>query len=257
MRLPLRNFALGALVLLLVGCSLLPGAVNAALDGEWRLQSGTNQGQPIPIVPPGRITLRIDGTTVGGTAACNIYGGTLEVTGTTIMITALSMTEMACQEDVMASEAAYLAALPLVTTVERDGSTLVLTGPQVELRFALVPALADADLVGPVWVLDSLILGEAVSSITGDEATLQLNADGTFSGSTGCRTISGHYSVSGSEVQVTLLPYDLIGCGDGLADQDEHVLAVIGPGLSFSIEGDRLTLTSADKGLGYQAPTIP
>lgn len=155
----------------------------------------------------------------------------------------------------MASEAAYLAALPGVTTAARSGTSLVLSGPQVELRFSLVPPVADVDLIGPVWVLDSVISGEAVSSTVGAEATLQLGSDGTLSASTGCRTVSGRYSVAGNQVQVTLDPYDTVGCAEGLAGQDQHVLTVIGGEFGVSIEGDRLTVTAADKGLGYRVNT--
>lgn len=247
-----RAAVAGAVIVLLAGCSLLTGRVAAALDGEWQLQAGSNGGQPIPIPAGARITLKIDGTQVGGSAACNIYGGTLQVNGATIRISALSMTEMACRDDVMASEAAYLAALPGIATAARTGNSLVLNGPDVELSFVLVPPVADADLQVTVWVLDSLISGDAISSTVGEEATLQLGADGTTSGSTGCRTFSGHYTIAGNQVEVTLLPYDTFGCADGLAGQDEHVLAVIGNGFAATIEGDRLTLTAAGKGLGYR-----
>lgn len=250
-----RSLAVGTLALLIAGCSLLPGAVNAGLDGEWQLQAGTNQGAAIPTVAGSRITLKIDGADVGGSAACNIYGGTLEVDGTTIRINALSMTEMACQEDVMASEAAFLDALPRVTAANRDGNSLALSGPQVELRFVLVPPVPNADLVGPVWVLDSLISGEVISSISGDEATLQLNANGTLSASTGCRTVSGQYSVSGNKVKVTLLPWEAIGCANDVAAQDVQVLAVIGDGFTVTIQGNSMTATAGDQGLGYRVRT--
>ena len=96
------------LALLLSGCSLLTHGVATSLDGEWQLQAGTNQGQAIPIVAGSHITLNVDGTKAGGGAACNIYGGTIQVNGSSVAISALSMTEMACQENLMASEAAYL-----------------------------------------------------------------------------------------------------------------------------------------------------
>jgi heat shock protein HslJ len=241
-----------SLVLLLSGCSLLTGGASVSLDGEWQLQAGTNQGQPVPIVAGSHITFKIDGTQVGGSAACNIYGGTIRVNGTSITINALSMTEMACQENLMASEAAYLAALPRVTTVARNGNSLVLSGPQVELRYARVAPVANADLVGTTWRLDSLISGETVSSTLG-EATLQLIGDGRISASTGCRKVTGRYTISEGQAQVTLDPYDTIGCAAPLGDQDAHVLNVLSSGFGVSIDGDRLTLTAGDKGLGYRA----
>lgn len=250
-----RSLAIGVLAALLAGCSLLPGAQQAALTGEWRLQAGTHQGAPLPLVAANPITLKFDGTKVGGHAACNIYGGTLEVSGTTIKISALSMTEMACAEPVMASEAAYLAALPLVTGAARDGASLVLSGPQVELRFALVVPVADADLVGPAWALESLITGQVVSSVVADKpASLQLKANGKLTASTGCRDVTGTYAISSGTVTVTLDPYDLIGCPDPVGSQDAHVLAVIGAadGFTFAIDGNSLTVMAGERGLGYR-----
>jgi heat shock protein HslJ len=250
-----RILAVGSLGLLLVACSRLPGALNAGLDGEWQLQAGTNQGAAIPIAAAHPITLKVDGTQVGGSAACNQYGGKLEISGTTIKVTDLIQTEMACIDDgAMASEAAYLAALPLVDTAAHDGDSVVLSGPGVELRFALVPPVPNADLVGPAWTLVSLISGQVASSLTADPATLQLNANGTLAASTGCRNVTGHYTVSGSTVKLTLDPYDLIACTDPLGAQDSQVLRVLGgaDGFTVAIQGNSMTLTARAQGLGYR-----
>ena len=252
-----RSLAVGALSLLLVGCSLIPGAVNAALDGEWQLQAGTNQGAAIPIAAAHPITLTIDGADVGGTSACNHYGGKLEVSGTTLKFSDLGGTEMACLDgDVMASEAAYLAALPRVATAARDGDSLVLSGPDVELRFTRLQPVPNADLVGPLWTLDSLISGQVASSVIG-APTFQLKADGTLAASTGCRDLTGRYTVSGSKVQVTFDPYDLIACAEPMGSQDTHVMRVLGAtdGFTVVVQGNAMTLTAGDLGLGYRVVT--
>ena len=249
-----RSLAIAALALLIAGCSLFPGLANAALDGEWQLQAGTNQGAAIPIPAGSRITLTINGGDVGGISACNHYGGTLEINGTTIKISALSMTEMACQDEIMAAEAAYLAALPRVTTAARQGDSLVLSGPQVELRFVRIQPVENAALVGTNWTLESLISGEVVSSVAGEPATLQLSADGTLAASTGCREVTGRYTISGAQVNVTLDPYDLFACAEPLGAQDTQVLAVIGAadGFAVAIQGDSMTLAAGNQGLGYR-----
>ncbi len=162
----------------------------------------------MPIVEPGSITMRVDGSEIGGRAACNIYGGTLDIDGNQITISALSMTEMACQEDLMASEAAYMAAIGGVDTAERTDDRLVLAGTDVELHYLLEPPIADASLTGTPWRLDSLITGEAVSSTMSDDATLELAEDGTISGFTGCRSFSGRYEVTGSELEIHNLVND-------------------------------------------------
>lgn len=240
------------LALLLSGCSLLTHGVATSLDGEWQLQAGTNHGQAIPIVAGSRITLKVDETKAGGSAACNTYGGTIQVNGGSVAISALSMTEMACQEDLMASEAAYLAALPRVTTVALTGSSLVLSGPEVELRYTRVPAVADADPIGPTWVLESLISGETVSS-TVAQARLQLGANGRITATTGCRQVTGTYTILEEHVVITLDPFDAMACAAQLGDQDSHVLEVLAGQPMISVDGNRLTLYAGDKGLGYRA----
>lgn len=126
-------------LLVAAGCALAPGR-SAALDGTWHLTTGAHHGEPVPIVAPGSVTLTIDGPEIGGRAACNIYGGAIDIDNGRITISALSMTEMACEEELMASEAAYLAALGAVGTAERTGDGLVLAGPDVELRFTRMVA---------------------------------------------------------------------------------------------------------------------
>jgi len=224
----------------------------ADLDGSWTLVRGTHDGAAITPVPGSVVTLSIDGTDVGGTAACNQYGGTIERDGTSISIGALSMTEMACAEPIMALESAYLAALPLVTAATRVGDALTLTGPGVELEYTLVPPEADAELVGTTWTLESLVSGDAVSSVMGD-ATLLLADDGTLSGSTGCRLFSAGYAVDGTTLVVDDLMVDMRACDETVAAQDDAVLAVLGADPTLSIDGSRLSLRADLAGLDYRA----
>ena len=132
---------------LLAACGFGPGA-DIDLDGSWRLTDGSQSGKPIPVLANAPITMTINGSEIGGHAACNIYGGTIEIDGGRVSIEALSMTEMACEEDAMASEAAYMSALPLAVRAARAGDRLMLSGPNVELNFTADPSGADADPSG-------------------------------------------------------------------------------------------------------------
>jgi heat shock protein HslJ len=249
----MRNHAavIGLLLALLTSaCGLFGTSVD--LDGSWVLVEGSHDGQPIAPPAGSSVTLNIDGTEIGGTSACNHYGGTMERDGGSITIGALSMTEMACDEPIMALESAYLAALASVTAATRAGDTLTLTGPGTELAFEIVPPEADAELTGTAWVLESLVSGDAVSSVMG-EATLTLADDGTLSGSTGCRSFSGDYEADGTTLVIGDLAVDLRACDETNAAQDEAVLAVLGSDPTFTIEGARLSLRDAESGLDYRA----
>lgn len=224
----------------------------ADLDGEWILQRGTVGGDPLQLVPGARVSLRIDGSDAGGTAACNSYGGTLERDGDRVTIGALSMTEMACAEQTMALEAAYLAALATIDTATRDADRLRLAGPGTELDFTPLQPTPDADPVGTTWRLESIITGDAVASVFG-EALLELAGDGAVAGSTGCRSFGGTYRLEADELVIADLVVDQRACGPESAGQDGQVLGLLEGPLRVAVSGDRLTLTGDTGGLDYRA----
>jgi heat shock protein HslJ len=221
--------------------------------GTWILTRGTTASGDISLSPGHPITLTIDAEKVGGHAACNIYGGTVAIDGDAIQLSAMSMTEMAClDETAMNAEAAYMSALDAVTAWARNGDQLILSGDGVELTFGLQPPVPDAEIVGTAWLLDTLIQGDAATTVLG-EATLVFAADGTFIGSTGCRELTGSYEISGDAIDFS----DVTPTGDcthELRGQDGLVLDVLDGGVKASVDGSTLTLIGNDRqGLGYSA----
>lgn len=219
----------------------------------WELQSGTVDGDAL-LVPDGhRITLLVEADQAGGTSACNGYGASWSADGEQVTVGVASGTEMACEPDVMAAESTYLDALPRVTSAARDGDRLRLTGDGVDLLFTAQADVPTEALIGTTWELDTLVDGETAASTTGEPATLRLDEDGTLTGSTGCRELSGEYVVRGDEVLFTSFGADG-ECPEELAAQDSHVVGVLGDGFRAAVDGDRLTLTSDGAlGLGYRA----
>jgi heat shock protein HslJ len=245
------------LALLVAGCSAGGSPSSsvggpAGLIGSWVLVEGTGPGGDAVIVDGFRITLEIEGAEVGGTSACNHYFGRLAAVGDALRVDELGGTEMACEPAVMASESAYLAALSAVTRWARDGDTLVLSGPSASLSYTLLQPVPDAAMVDSVWVLDTLIWGEAASSVEA-RATLELGSNGTLVGSTGCRDLTGRYVINGDQVVVT----DLAAHGDcpaELTGQDDHVISVLEGEFTVQVEGNHLTLgASGNLGLSYTA----
>jgi heat shock protein HslJ len=111
----------------------------------------------------------------------------------------------------------------------------------------------EAALLETVWVLDQLIDGETTATVGGEQATLLLRSDGTFTGSTGCRELTGTFVIRGDEILATRMSADG-RCPADLADQDGHVVGVLGDGFTVAIEGDRLTVTAmGNLGLSYAA----
>jgi heat shock protein HslJ len=221
------------------------------LAGTWVLVSGHGPGGTIEVPAGWQVTLIFNGDEVGG-QACNHYGGTYELDGSRISFSAMSMTEMACEEPMMSVEAAYHAALLAVDRVELEGDSLTLTAADAELSYTRQAPVADADLVGTDWVLDTLIDGDAASSVIGD-GRLLLTDEGRISGSTGCRLFDGEYAAAGSSVTVTQLITTMNPCDETNGGQDGDVLGVIDGTFTFSIEGDRLTISNGQTGLVYRA----
>ncbi len=246
-----KHFALLAgLGFLLAACT----ATGSSIEGAWELESGIFDGQPIPMVKTHPITITLDDGSVGGSAACNGYGGRYSQRGDEIAFTEFAMTEMACfPEEVMVSEQTYINALFNVETASANGDQLVLRGSRTELVYNQLEPVPTTDLQGTVWVLDSLVQGETVSTVSGDRATLELFSDGSFIGSTGCRTLTGEYVVSGAEVVFT--SFAAHGeCSADLARQDSQVISALEGGFRVEIEGDTMTTwVAGDEGLIYKS----
>lgn len=216
-------------------------------DGDWQLTAGIAPVEGFPI------TMSINGTEVSGRAACNSYFGTASVDGSAISFSELGQTAMGCEPEVMAAETAFLTVLGLVESFDYAEDGLVLSSPEGDLVFRQVVPVPTAELVGTNWVLETLIEGETAANVGGDPATLLLAADGTLSGSTGCRTLTGSWLESGGVIIVPELSADG-ECPSDLARQDGLVVTVVGDEFRATVDGDLLTLTSmGGDGLVYRA----
>jgi heat shock protein HslJ len=136
---------LAAFVLTIPAC--LGGDFADSVEGNWVLDSGSSDGEPILILDSNPITMRLDGGQIGGTAACNSYGGRyrLASNGNFRLVDGVSVTEMACSPaEVMESERQFLEALIRVDRIAIADTTLTLTGNGQILTF-----LVDVDAPSP------------------------------------------------------------------------------------------------------------
>lgn len=228
-----------------------------SIEASWELRSGTRNGEPLTVMDSHPITMTLAAGEIGGTAACNSYGGQYSISGSEFNIEGgLAVTEMAClSAEVMDSEQQFLDALTSVNEVVLTNEGLVLRGPDTELSFERLDPVPTSDLIGTVWILDGLARGDAVTSpmASAAPATLELFEDGTFVGSTGCRDISGSYEVTGAEVQFTNWGADG-ECTVELQEQDSRVISGLEGGFRVEIDGNQMrTWVSGDEGLIYRA----
>lgn len=218
-------------------------APDAPMDpsGAWILVAG-----PVAPIAGRDVTVTIDAGEIGGRAACNSYGGEVawDADGT-LDVAALARTEMACEPvAVMELEQALLAALTTADRFAVDGDTLTLTSDGDAWTFTRQPPVPTAELTGTTWQLDGYLTGDAVSNEPGmDAATLTLHADGTLSGSTNCRRLTGTWVEAGGEIQLSELSAHG-ECDAAAADLDDRIVEVLGDGFTATVDGRRLTLTS-------------
>ncbi len=225
--------------------------------GTWTLRFGGGPDGDVQQVDGYPITITFDGDgSFGGTAACNGYGGAYSVDGSQLELSQMSQTEMGCEpETAMTAESVFLAALVDVDGINLVGDELALSGPATELIFSPSPEAPVESLVGRIWLLESTFSESQAVAAEGEPATLQLNADGSFTGSTGCRTLTGRYTVAGSQFLFNEMTADG-DCPASLADQDSHVIEVLGDGFNVEADGDHLSMSSTgDIGLQYRAVT--
>jgi heat shock protein HslJ len=181
-----------------------------SLEGAWMLDSGTNGSDPLLILDSHPITMNLDGSQIGGTAACNSYGGNYQVssTGNFQIVDGLAITEMACSPDeVMESESQFMTAMLAVDEVSLDGGVLTLSGGGYELNFVTnpeepPPAAADPSNDDPdeptssvVWfgeetygdweLVSGTADGIAIPMVATHPITLSVSADG-FGGTSAC-----------------------------------------------------------------------
>lgn len=120
---------------------VLDPVVEPALVGVTWQAVGVNNGR-------GGVTSLVAGSSidavfdedgrVSGRAGCNRYHGSYETDGTRLGIGPLASTRMACPDELMKQEAAFLAALGRATTFRIDGSRLELRDDGGALQVAFV-----------------------------------------------------------------------------------------------------------------------
>jgi heat shock protein HslJ len=157
------------------------------------------------------------------------------------MIREIVQTMVGCSGAVGESERVFLAGLRGVTAIWFEGDELLLTGPRVQLRFAQLPEVQPDEIVDRQWTLVALIRDGHATAPAGPPATLLIRSDGTFSGSTGCRTFRGVWAASGDQIVATAIDMGLEQCPEFLQPQENHVVGVIGAAIP-SVDGDQLTL---------------
>ena len=166
------------------------------------------------------------------------------------MIGQAGSTEMYCMTPgVMEQESTYLSLLGQAKTVTVNGDRLTLSdakGTPV-LLFTKILSPVPEPLVGTNWTLDSIYAGDSVSSvIPGTRLTAVFGEDGRVSGSAGCNSYFAQYTSTGTSLSISGIGSTKMYCtAPGVMRQESTYLSLLGQVTSFSIEGNRLSVSDA------------
>ena len=195
---------------------------------------------------------------VSGSSGCNQYSSTYTVSGSTIKIsTPMASTLMACSQEIMNQESAYLKALGEAKTFSISGAQLTLTG--ADNANLLVYKTQSQDLAGTSWEVIGYNNGkQAVTSVLlGSTITLDFAADGSLSGNSGCNTYKGSYTVTGDQITIGPLASTRMACSQELMDQESQYLAALGSAATYQIKDTGLELRMKDGALAIDGVIAP
>ncbi len=224
---------------------------SAISDHPWLVTAYNSGNQAVVGVISGmRLTavFAADGT-VSGNGGCNSFSGAYTTDGNAITIGPLASTMMACAEDVMQQEAAYLAALQSAATYQVMGDTMQLRTADDALAVMFAVEAAPG-LAGSKWDVISYNNGNqaVVSLILGTEITAQFGEDGTLSGFGGCNNYSAPYEADGENITIGLAAATMMFCEtpEGVMEQEAQYLAALATAVTYRIDGPRMEMRDAD-----------
>jgi len=180
--------------------------------------------------------------TVTGNAACNGYSGTYATSGSKMTISQVLGTQMSCGPVADAIEAAYLGRLAKVATYAIDGTTLTLS--DASGATILSYSVSTESLTGN-WNINAYLQAnnQAFNSVVnGSSPTAVFGADGSLSGTTGCNSFTGTYTVKGDALTISPLATTRVACAPNLSDQEAGILAALQTATHFEVTRGRATL---------------
>jgi heat shock protein HslJ len=248
------GLAAGLFILAACTSAVQPQTGGGDVTGEvWGL---TLLNDKAPLAGSSISALFTSGGKLGGSSGCNQYSGSYKITGDSFQITSpLASTMMACSQELMDQETAYLSALNEVKKFSVTGDQL--TFSDANNKSLLVYKAQSQDLAGTSWTVIAYNNGkQAVTSVVaGSNITIDFGTDGIVSGTGGCNTYTGSYKVTENQISIGPLASTRMFCGEpaGIMDQETQFLLAMETAATYKIEASTLELRTQDGALAVQA----
>ena len=210
--------------------------------------SVTENGQPKALVDGTRITLNFfaDGHRLGAQAGCNQMGGPASFQGGRLVVSDMATTEMGCDPPRHAQDEWLARFLTSKPSWARGGATLTLDNGTVRIGLEdREVANPDRPLRGTKWVVDTLVEGDAASSVpAGVEAYLTVEEGKSFRGNTGCNGMGGNSDVHEARSTITFSEVitTKMACDDDRMRVERAVLATLEGDVRYQVDADVLRL---------------
>ena len=221
----------------------------------WQLVSWDDPA----FVPEREIILGFTDTKISGSTGCNRYQGGYQLKGNQLQIGAIATTRMACVENLMQQEKAYLKALETMQsyTLTAEGKLEIRygqNGPSQVLQFVKVETTAaglnpsnnttSMTLEGTAWQL--IRIGSA-SPLKQKPATLSFK-DNSISGTAGCNRFVGRFTQKDDQLSISSeLISTMMACPEPWMEQEQKVLTILKVVTRYSIDQQgQLLLYSGD-----------
>lgn len=188
---------------------------------------------------------RKDGSMVGFTG-CNTYSGNFITDGFQINLQQISQTRNSCPDAVMLQEAQFFSAFGLVGQYKVLGDQMEFRSSNGALAMAL-ERLPEIGLTDFRWVLQSYNNGQG-ALITPAAATpidLNMNSDGTYSGSSGCNQYNGQYESSESALSFSPPATTRMACDENVMSAETTYLNLLTAIAGYEVQGNILLLRDA------------
>jgi heat shock protein HslJ len=238
------------------------------LAGRTFIGDGMDVDGEATLVPgDGRLEISFRGAadgsgTMGAHAGCNHLSADYRIDGSELVTSGVGGTDMGCPPEHHAFDE-LVTELLISPSFELNGERLVLVAgrPDGRLRAELVDvAVADPapPLEGTMWILESLLDGETVSSVPAGVGTVSMTMqDGELTVDTGCNGVRADYELEGpaeapTGMVSTVGPSTRMSCGEDV-DGVEALIATVLEGRTTTEQSRRsLTIVAEDgRGLGF------
>ena len=251
----MRRALLALFSTLVAGASL--GAVGSASGGSTALTGSVWQVTTVaghsPLAGSSLTSKFTPAGTVAGSAGCNSYSAGFTASGSTIRISAIASTRMACAARLMAQEAVFLRALGAARSYTVAGGKLTLKG---RTGRALLSYRAQSQaLPGTSWKVLSYNNGKqaVVSVSSGSKLTAVFGKD-ALSGFAGCNDYGATVKAAAPKISITKVNSTRKACSTpaGVMEQESAYLAALETAATYRIEGNRLELRTSTGALAAE-----